>query len=69
MLNVLEQASEVVKNHWPRSNGWKAFSIVSLIILAILGVVGATLYFGAQLVKGLTSGGFHNKDLYIPRMR
>lgn len=69
MLNVLAQAEEIARRHWPKSKKWKAFLIVAGIVAAILGIIALTIWFFVLLVKSLTKGGFRNKDLYFPRMR
>jgi len=69
-MNVLSEASEIVKRKWRNTHGgWKAALFVGLIILAILAVVGLALWLLGRLIKSLTAGGFRNRDLYIPRTR
>ena len=69
MIKVLEEAAEIVRKKWPKGRGWKVAFIVGLIILGILGVVILSIWLLGRLVKGLTVGGFRNRDLYVPRIR
>ena len=69
-MNVLSEASEIVKKKWRNTHGgWKVALFIGLIILAILAVIGIALWFLGRLIKSLTAGGFRNRDLYIPRVR
>ena len=69
-MNVLSEATDIVKRKWRNScSGWKAALFVGLIILAILAVAGLALWLVGRLIKSLTAGGFRNRDLYIPRTR
>jgi len=69
-MNVLSEASEIVKKKWRNTHGgWKVVLFIGLIILAILAVIGIALWFLGRLIKSLTAGGFRNRDLYIPRVR
>ena len=69
-MSILSEASNIVKRKWrntPRVG--KVALFMGLIILVILAVAGLALWFLGRLVKGLTTGGFRNRDLYIPRVR
>ena len=69
-MNVLNEAADIAKKKWRNSgNAWKVALFIGLIILAILAVAGLALWFLGRLIKGLTAGGFRNRDLYIPRVR
>jgi ascorbate-specific PTS system EIIC-type component UlaA len=69
-MNVLSEASEIVKRKWGNTRGgWKAALFIGLIILTILAVIGLSLWLVGRLIKSLTAGGFGNRDLYIPRVR
>jgi len=69
-MNVLSEASDIVKRKWRNSRSvWRAAMFVGLVIPAILAVVGLALWFVGRLIKSLTAGGFRNRDLYIPRVR
>ena len=69
-MSVLSEASEVVQRKWRNtSRAWKVALVVGLGFLAVLAIVGLTLWFLGRLVKSLTAGGFRNRDLYIPRLR
>ena len=69
-MNVLSEATDIAKRKWRNTHGsWKAALFVGLIILAILAVVGLTLWLLGRLIKSLTAGGFRNRDLYIPRVK
>ncbi len=69
MLNILEQAEDIVKRNWPRGRCWKAFLIISLVILSILGVVALAIWAFGKLIKSITTGGYRNINLYYPRSR
>lgn len=70
MINVLEQAGDIVSRRWRNTGkGWRVFLVLGIIIVGILGIVALVLWLLVRLVKGLTIGGFRNKDLYVPRMR
>ena len=64
-MNILDRASEIVKDKWPRSKGWK----VLVILLVIIGIVFLIGWLLVKLIRALTAGGFRNQDLYMPRMR
>ena len=68
MIRALRQAEEIVRKKWPKGRGWKVAFVAGLIILGILGIVALVVWAFGKLVKGLTVGGFRNRDLYIPRM-
>jgi len=69
-MNVLSEASDIVKRKWRNTRSvWKAALFIGLIILAILAVAGLALWLVGRLIKSLTAGGFRNRDLYIPRVR
>lgn len=69
MLRVLEQAGDIVSRRWRSTGkGWRVFLVIGIIILSILGIVGLVIWLLGRLVKGLTVGGFRNRDLYIPKM-
>ena len=54
---------------WKASRSWRKLGIVSLItIFFSLFLLIALVCLTIWLVKGLTSGGVGNKELYIPRM-
>ena len=68
-MSVLSEASAIVQRKWRNtSRAWKVALFVGLLFLAILAVIGLTLWFLGRLVKSLTAGGFRNRDLYIPRL-
>lgn len=69
-MSVLGETRDITGRNWsgtPRV--WKLALLVGLVILAILAVAGLALWFLGRLVKSLTTGGFRNRDLYIPRVR
>lgn len=66
---VLEQAAEIVRNKWPKGKGMKVLFIIGLVIASILGVVIMAFWLLGKLIKSITTGGFRNTDLYMPRMR
>jgi hypothetical protein len=69
-MSVISEASDIVKKRWRNTGGvWKVALFVSLVILAILAVVGLALWLMGSLIKSLTAGGFRNRDLYLPRVR
>ena len=69
-MSVISEATDIVERTWRNTRGgWKAALLIGLIILAILAVVGLTLWLAGRLIKSLTTGGFTNRDLYIPRVR
>jgi len=69
-MGVPREATDIVQRKWRNSSrAWKIALFVGLIFLAILAVIGLTLWFLGKLIKSLTAGGFRNKDLYIPRVR
>ena len=69
MVNVLTQAGGIVSKKWKNSgSGWKVVLIIGCVILSVLGIIGLVLWFLGRLVKSLTTGGFRNRDLYMPRM-
>ena len=66
-MSVLSEASEIVQRRWRNTScSWKVALVIGLGFLAILAIVGLTLWFLGRLVKSLTAGGFRNRDLYIP---
>lgn len=69
MINVLTQAQEIVRKHWPKNRGWKVFVIISLIILAILGLLGLCVWLLGRFVRSLSVGSVHNTSLYFPARR
>ena len=69
-MGVLREATDIVQRKWRNtSRAWKVALFVGLVFLAILVVIGLTLWFLGRSVKSLTAGGFRNRDLYIPRVR
>ena len=69
-MSVLSEASDIVNRKWRNTHSaWKAALFIGLIILAVLAVAGLALWLTGRLIKGLTAGGFRNRDLYIPRVR
>jgi len=69
-MDALNEASEIVKRKWRNThNAWKAALVIGLVILAILAVVGLSLWLLGRLAKSLAPGGLKNKDLYIPKIR
>jgi len=69
-MNVLNEASDIVKRRWRHTHSaWKATLLIGVIILAILAVAGLALWLVGRLIKSLTAGGFRNRDLYLPRVR
>jgi len=68
-MNVIREASGIVKRKWSGGRGTKALIITAAITAAGLAVVYFVLLFLGRLVKSLTSGGFRNMDLYFPRRR
>ena len=70
MIEVLEQARDIIDRRWRNTRGgWRVLLFIGIIIMSILGIVGLAIWFLGKLVKSLTVGGFRNRDLYIPRMR
>ena len=69
-MSVLSEATDIVNRKWRNTHSaWKVALFIGLIILAVLAVAGLALWLAGRLIKGLTAGGFRNRDLYIPRVR
>ena len=69
-MNVLSEAAGIVRRKWRNTHsGWKVVLFIGLIVLSILAVIGLAFLLVGRLIKSLTSGGFRNSDLYIPRVR
>jgi len=69
-MSVLSEASDIVKRKWRNTHSaWKTALFIGMVILAILAVIGLSLWLVGRLIKSLTAGGFRNRDLYMPRVR
>jgi hypothetical protein len=52
---------------WKRNRGWRKVGIGTLIVILIcVFLVVGTIVLLVWLVKGLSTGGARNRDLYLP---
>ncbi len=68
-MNVLRQAEDVARKHWPRGWGWKILFIVLIVVLSLVILACLIVWLFGRLVKSITTGGFRNSNLYFPGNR
>jgi len=72
-MRVLEEASKVAGgawNKWQVSRGFTKVGLsLALVTLGLIILSGLSIWSFTKVVQGLTTGGFRNRDLYIPRIR
>ena len=70
MIRVLEEAADIVKRKWGSTGkGWKVALAIFAVFLVLAGIVWLVLQLLIWLVRGLTVGGYRNRDLYFPKMK
>jgi len=69
-MRYLVEVNKIVRDRWGRvGRGWRVLIVVGVVVAVVVGLVSLVVWLLGRVIKGLTTGGVRNLDLYYPARR